>query len=107
MVTCALVDGSGGEVPLVFAASSAIPNPFQGATRVQLSLPDRRRVRAEVFDVAGRRVVELVDRTMDAGRWDIAWDGRRDNGTVAGAGVYLLRIQAGADVVVRRAMRVR
>jgi hypothetical protein len=95
------------DIPLHFAVGSAVPNPFQGTTRIQLALPEPRHVRVQVFNVAGQRVAELVDRRMEAGRWDISWDGRSHSGSATGAGIYLMRIQAGQDVVTRKAIRVR
>jgi hypothetical protein len=107
LVECALASNDGLGRPLQFTATQPMPNPFHGTTRIRLSLPEARHVHARVFDIAGRRVADLVDRIMEPGHWDVAWDGRRDDGTMSGAGVYLLRIQAGRDMVVRRAIRVR
>jgi flagellar hook assembly protein FlgD len=72
-----------------------------------LALPEARFVRAQVFNVAGRRVADLVNRRMEAGRWDISWDGRSSDGSTTGAGIYLIRIQAGEDIVTRKAICVR
>jgi len=107
LVECALAGTEPGERPLQFAVTQPAPNPFHGATRIRLSLPEARRVSAAVFDIAGRRVADLVEGVLEPGHRDIVWDGRRGDGTLSGAGVYLLRIQAGKDMVVRRAIRVR
>jgi hypothetical protein len=50
----------------------------------------------DIFDVAGRRVRELVD-DMDApaGAHQVRFDGRSSNGQRLGAGVYFYRIDAG------------
>jgi len=106
-VECALADNGPVQVPLRFAATQPMPNPFHGTTRIRLSLPEARYVTANVFDIAGRRVASLADGVLDPGQRDIVWDGRRDDGSLSGAGVYLLRIRAGGDMVVRRAIRVR
>jgi hypothetical protein len=107
IVQCNKVAITDNSIPLHFAVDTAVPNPFQGSTRIQLALPEARFVRAQVFDVAGRRVAELMNRRMEAGRWDISWDGRRNDGSATGAGIYLIRIQAGVDIVTRKAIRVR
>ena len=39
---------------------------------------------------------------LPAGGYQVRWDGRTDGGTAAGAGVYLLRLTAGAEVATRR-----
>ncbi len=107
VVDCALAGTDDVDLPLQFAVGNAVPNPFGGTTRIRLSLPEGRHVRAQVFDVAGRRIADLVDRRMEAGYRDIAWDGRGDDGRLAGVGVYMIRVQAGRDMIVRRAIRVR
>jgi FlgD Ig-like domain len=106
-VECSLLGSDVEPAPLRFAVSAAMPNPFSNDTRIRLSLPEPRFVRVLVFDVAGRRVAELANGEMGAGRWDIAWNGRLQNGGLAGAGVYLMRIQAGKDAAVKRVIRVR
>lgn len=107
VVECNQVAVKDHSIPLQFAVDRAVPNPFTGSTRIQLALPEARFVRAQVFNVAGRRVADLVNRRMEAGRWDISWDGRRSDGSATCAGIYLIRIQAGEDIVTRKAIRVR
>ena len=64
--------------------------------RVRLALPETGFVRAELYDVTGRRVRVLADATLPAGTRDLVWDGRTDQGARANAGVYFVRVQAGA-----------
>jgi flagellar hook assembly protein FlgD len=54
------------------------------------------RVRAEIFDVAGRRVARLVnEQRMEAGRHSLVWDGRGRSGARLESGVYYVRVSAG------------
>jgi hypothetical protein len=48
-----------------------------------------------------------MNQTLEAGSWDLAWDGRTDSGRVASTGLYLIKIQAAEDTVVRKVLRVR
>ena len=50
-------------------------------------------VRASVYDVAGRRVRELLDREMPAGPVSLAWDGTGDDGVAVASGVYFVRVE--------------
>jgi hypothetical protein len=70
------------------------PSPFRDATAVRFELPAPGRVTLRVFDVAGRLVRSLVDGTVAAGPHEVAWDGRRDDGPRAAAGVYFVRLSA-------------
>jgi hypothetical protein len=70
-----------------------VPNPFRGATSLRFALPAAADVELEVFDVAGRRVAELVRGRVDAGEHSVAWDGRNAEGNRAASGVYLVRLR--------------
>jgi len=50
-------------------------------------------VRLAIYDVTGRRVTTLVDRTLAAGEYRTNWDGRDARGHAAAAGVYWARLE--------------
>ncbi|MBD3223008.1 hypothetical protein GF314_17400 [bacterium] len=92
--------------PVVPAARLRLLGPSIGApvTRWRLELPDARPVVADVFDVRGRRVRRLVD-GLAADRLDLLWSGQDDAGRRVPAGVYLLRVRDGRDVLSSRVVR--
>jgi len=53
------------------------------------------RVRAEVFDVSGRRVRTVVDRDCPAGSETLVWDGADEAGRRVQQGAYFLRVVIG------------
>ena len=63
------------EVPQDFSLLAAVPNPFNSKTRLTLRVPTADRVQVEVFDVAGRRVSVLADRTLPPGEHALTFDG--------------------------------
>jgi hypothetical protein len=71
------------------------PNPFSARTEVAFALASARHASLEVFDLRGARVRELLDRTMDAGLYRLAWDGRDRDGVVLPAGIYWLQFRSG------------
>jgi len=73
----------------------AFPNPFGSSTNIVFSLAQAGPTEVGVYDVAGRRVRTLVSGVLDAGEHVLAWDGSDAAGNRAGAGVYLLRLEAG------------
>jgi hypothetical protein len=87
-----------------FAMAPASPNPFREATRIAYTLPRATQVRVDVFDVQGRRVAMLVEGTEPAGAHEASWDGRLATGGRAAAGFYLIRLRAGEQSQVRRAL---
>jgi hypothetical protein len=64
------------------------PNPFNPVTTVELRMPERARVRLAVFDTNGRLVKVLADAVVPAGVSRFAWDGRAEDGSASGCGVY-------------------
>lgn len=68
------------------------PNPFSAATDIRFSLQTRSHVSIEVYDLMGRRVVNVLDKTLPAGVFSAHWDGRDVNGSRVAAGVYFSRL---------------
>jgi FlgD Ig-like domain/CARDB len=80
-----------GVRPLTWGRVRNQPNPFQGSTRIVLSVPITATggaSRLQVFDVTGHLVRTLVDRPLEAGEHFVRWDGRSQQGSVLPAGVY-------------------
>ncbi|MBN2415828.1 T9SS type A sorting domain-containing protein [bacterium] len=71
------------------------PDPFNGSTTLQYSLPVRTSVRITIHDIGGRVVNRLLHAQQEAGMHSIAWNGRYENGREAASGIYLARIEAG------------
>lgn len=91
-----------GKTPAVFALGVPHPNPARGASAIDFSLAEPGRVRLMAFDVEGRRIRVLVDEDRPAGEASITWDGRDDQGQRLAAGIYFLRLTAGAHAEIRR-----
>jgi flagellar hook assembly protein FlgD len=72
-----------------------MPNPFNPYTRIDFELDRARPVRLAVYDLAGRLVRRLVDRTLEAGRHNTVWDGRDQRGLRVASGVYFYRLESG------------
>jgi predicted dienelactone hydrolase len=83
------------------------PNPFNPGTTVAYSLPVGGSVCLQLFDLRGRLVRVLVAEVQAAGSHAAQWDGRDDDGREQPSGVYLARIEAGGQAMVRRLTLVR
>ncbi len=75
--------------------------------RLALSGREERAVVVEVFNVAGRRVETVLSRRLGGGRYGVSWSGTAGDGSRVGAGVYLIRMRAGEETRVRKAVLVR
>ena len=69
-----------------------VPNPSSGEAFYSVRLPATARVKVQIFDVRGRLIRNLVDRTLSPGLhpFDIRTDDGLENG------VYYLRLDAGS-----------
>lgn len=85
-------------VPEQFVLEQNYPNPFNPSTKIAFSLPREVRVRIDVFDLLGRRVATLVDKTMAAGPHSVEF-----RGDGFGTGVYIYQLSS-ADVVMTKKM---
>ncbi len=78
------------------------PNPFNPSTVIAFDLAVGGEVTLSIYDVTGRRVRHLLNRSLPAGSHKVAWDGTDGKGRQAAGGVYLYRIEAGQFTQTRR-----
>jgi len=95
------IDEAVEDLPRAFDLGDAYPNPFNPATRVRFELPEPARTRLLIYNLKGQLVRTLLDETRPAGRYEMLWNGRDDDGSVVASGTYLLRMSAG-DYAARR-----
>src|SRR6185437_12662899 len=78
-----------------FALRSVRPNPFGARTTATFTLGRAGRVDLTIADVLGRHVRSVARGLwLTAGPHTIAWDGTRDNGSSASAGVYFVTLKS-------------
>ncbi|MCK5117515.1 MAG: PQQ-binding-like beta-propeller repeat protein [Candidatus Aegiribacteria sp.] len=73
---------------------SASPNPFYSTASISFELSEPGWTSVTVYDLSGRIVRTLENSELGAGHHSIVWDGRKENGEVVSAGLYLCRIQS-------------
>ena len=97
-----------GLAPAAAGVIAAEPNPFRAATSIRFAVPATGESFAlSVYDVTGR-LVRVVDRgDAAAGVHVRSWDGRDGGGNAVGAGVYLVRLTAGAESSTRKVVLLR
>ena len=91
-------------LPTDYALSQNAPNPFNPSTSISYQLPVAGRVKLAVYNVLGQEIQTLLDADVEAGRYDVMWDGRDNGGRSLASGIYLYRIQAGNFSDIRRMM---
>lgn len=79
-----------------------VPNPFNPSTTIQYYLPEPCRVTLDIFDVGGKRIARLVDRTDGPGYRETVWNGIDETGRAAASGIYLYRLTAGKETLAKK-----
>lgn len=81
-------------LPGSFALARNYPNPFNPGTNIHFEVPQNSRVKLEIFNILGQRVLTLVNKQVPAGRYDVVWNGRNAQGKAMGSGIYIYRMTA-------------
>jgi len=95
---------AGNDAPAALALAPVAPTPLLAGARARVAfdVPRATRVELELFDVQGTRVRTLAERTFDPGRHTLALDTSGLH-----AGVYFVRMRAGAFTASRRVLVLR
>jgi hypothetical protein len=72
------------------------PNPFNLSTIIEFTLPKNEHVKLSVYDILGRKVVDIYDQVLEAGthKHRLSMD--------VPSGIYLYRLRAGNTAITRK-----
>ena len=101
------VKTNGSPIPLKFELSQNYPNPFNPSTEIQFAIPTNQRVTINVYNLLGKQVKTLVDKTVTAGRYKISWDGSDRFGTQVASGIYFYELRFKDMIKMRKMLLLR
>ncbi len=85
--------------------SAPYPNPFNPTVHLDLFVPEPGgRVSVAVYDVRGRLVSRIFQGDAKPGVHLLVWRGQNDRGRSAATGIYFVRMVAGEEIRVRKAV---
>ena len=101
--------------------SVSAPNPFSKETFTTVFVPDRggslqgetqdglsqSRVEINIYDVAGRRVKQIIDEVLVTQSFTIVWDGTNDLGDPAATGIYFMKAKIAQYETINKIVLVR
>ncbi|MBT4036192.1 MAG: T9SS type A sorting domain-containing protein [Candidatus Marinimicrobia bacterium] len=90
------------EIPQHFELSQNYPNPFNGQTLIQFVLPEETQIKIALFNILGREIRVLTDKTLAPGTYTVTWDGRDSQGHKVSTGVYFYRLDSPAFIDARK-----
>jgi hypothetical protein len=95
----------------ILQLSQNYPNPFNINTTIEFVLKEKKKVRLSIYTIKGERVDVPIDATLCPGTFSIEWNGQVENRNnitaVLPNGVYLYKLQAGDDSVVKKLLLLR
>jgi len=81
------------DIPSEFLLSANYPNPFNPLTQIEFGLPEKARVKLEIFNSLGQKIKTLVGyQWMDAGTHTVDWDATDENNHRVASGIYFYRL---------------
>ena len=83
--------------PLQFELLQNYPNPFNPTTMIPFTLAKSSSVQLKIYDILGREVTVLVNRTLQRGRYEIEF-----NANILPSGVYYYRLVTDEYVATRK-----
>ena len=80
-------------IPTEYALGQNYPNPFNPDTRISYDIIHNEKVSLVVYDILGRKIVDLVNEIKAPGRYNVMWNGNDANGNPVGSGMYLYQLK--------------
>jgi len=103
------VDGTSPDqlVPAELTLRQNYPNPFNPTTTIRYGLPKEGRVLIAVYSILGQEVAVLQDGVQSAAYYNVVWNGKSSHGIEVPSGIYLIRLQAGDQQIMKKAVLIR
>jgi len=106
-ITPSLVGVGDRPLPQGLSLATVSPNPSRDGITIRFALPRDAEVSLGVFDVAGRRLIDLARGTLPAGEHSRRWSFRDASGAEVPVGLYIVKLEAEGRVLTQRAIRVK
>lgn len=91
------VDNAGG-LPREFKLYANYPNPFNPETTIKFDIPQQRsgpvEISLTIFNTLGQKVKGIFSGPLEAGTYQVRWDGTADSGSPVSGGVYYALFQS-------------
>ena len=106
-IVTGIFDDENQSLPQSFILNQNYPNPFNPSTSIEYSLRQRTNVELSIYNILGRRVIQLVYEEQPAGNHRITWDGCDSHRNHVASGIYFYRINTGETTAARKMILLR
>ena len=90
------------QVPSNFQLEQNYPNPFNPETTIRFTINEVNPVRLTIYNLLGQEVYQFNYSAMQPGNYEVTWSGTDQFGKTVSSGVYLYRMEVGAEVQTRQ-----
>jgi hypothetical protein len=80
-------------IPETYKLDQNYPNPFNAGTQISFSLPEPANVKLEIFNIGGQIITTLKDDALEAGNYNVFWNGKDKDGNEVAGGIYFYRLK--------------
>ena len=77
-----------------FELKGNYPNPFNPTTKIRFTNDRSSNVKVTVYALNGEKVATIMNRQVNAGAYDVSWNGKNSNGSIVPTGMYLYDIES-------------
>ena len=78
------------------------PNPTNQLTTITYILPSIGKVELNIYDVFGKRIRQLINKTEVEGQHSDIWDGKNENGQDVTNGIYFYQIRFKDEMIIKK-----
>jgi len=82
------------ELPDDYTLDQNYPNPFNPSTTISYYLPKSGKVTLDIYNILGRKIRTLVEKTLKSGYHTTRWDGIDSEGRPVASGIYFYRLKS-------------
>jgi ribosomal protein S28E/S33 len=81
-------------LPTKYTLHQNYPNPFNPSTTIKYELPKYSKVKIDIYNILGQRVITLINSKQEPGFYELFWNGKNNFGSNIASGIYFYRIVA-------------
>ena len=94
VVVLGIEESGSMQIPDAYLLEQNTPNPFTTRTAINYAIPEITSVNISVYNIAGEKIIILLDESKQPGYHTVYWNGRDENGVEVSNGVYFYKISA-------------
>lgn len=91
-LTALFESNENSSIPNNIIIKQNFPNPFNPSTSISFNIPSSSSLSLKIYDINGSLIRELFDGNLNAGEYQIVWDGKNSNDNFVATGTYFYQL---------------